>query len=102
MHGRCGTFSGPAISDPSGHLWTCRDGMLTACTPYSFTSPIIHFGSCNQFHVLEIGPKGWANRHDSRLLRLMFKTNSCKYNALSLGFQHTLSSEEAKEKNKIK
>src|SRR5260370_642290 len=34
-----------------GHLQTCRDGTLTVHTPYSFTSPIIHFGSCNQFHV---------------------------------------------------
>src|SRR6266436_1700662 len=33
------------------HLWAGRDGALTACTPYSFTLPIIHFDSCNQFHV---------------------------------------------------
>ena len=52
--------------------------------------------------VLEIGPKGRANGRDSRLLRLKFDTNKCKYNVLSLGFQHTLSSKEAKEKNKIK
>src|SRR5258708_32092539 len=39
-------------------------------------------------NLLEIGPKGRANGRDGRLLRLMFETNSCKYNALSLGFQH--------------
>src|SRR5258708_7293659 len=37
-----------AISDIDGYLWAGRDGMLTACTPYS---SIIHFDSCNQFHV---------------------------------------------------
>src|SRR5258708_21709812 len=33
------------------HLWAGRDGVLTACMPHSFTSPMIHFDSCNQFHV---------------------------------------------------
>src|SRR5258707_6762404 len=28
--GQCGTVSDPAISDISGHLWTGRDGALTA------------------------------------------------------------------------
>ncbi len=31
------------------------------------------------FTLLEIGPKGWANGCDGRLLRLMFETNKCKY-----------------------
>src|SRR5258708_37422755 len=51
MHGQHGIFSDPDISDIDGHLQAGRDGTLTACTPYSFTSPIIHFDSCNQFHV---------------------------------------------------
>src|SRR5260221_13962333 len=51
MHGQCRIFSNPDISDISGHLQAGRDGALTARMPYSFTSPIIHFDSCNQFHV---------------------------------------------------
>ena len=50
--------------------------------------------------MLEIGPEGQANGCDGRLLILTFDTNSCKYNILSLGFQHTLSSEEAKKDKK--
>ena len=49
-----------------------------------FVTHITH--SLQKIYVLEIGPKGWANRHDGRLLRLTFDTNSCKYNVLSLGF----------------
>ena len=41
-------------------------------------------------NLLEIGPKGPAHGRDGRLLRLKFDTNNCKYNALSLGFQHIL------------
>src|SRR5258705_378994 len=51
MHGQCRIFSDPDISNINGHLRAGRDGALTACMPYSFTSPIIHFASCNQFHV---------------------------------------------------
>ena len=51
-------------------------------------------------HLLENGPKGPAHRCDGRLLRLKFNTNNCKYNVLSLGFQHTLSSKEAKKDKK--
>jgi len=51
MHGQCGTFSDPAISDIDRHLWAGRDGALTAHAPYSFTSSIVHVDSFNQFHV---------------------------------------------------
>ena len=48
-----------------------------------------HFQRASWAHnLLEIGPQGLAHGHDSRLLRLKFDTNNCKYNALSLGFQH--------------
>src|SRR5258708_25779535 len=30
-------------------------------------------------NLLEVGPKGRANGHDGRLLRLKFNTNKCKY-----------------------
>src|SRR5258708_10700525 len=51
MCGQHGIFSDPDISDIDGHLQAGRDNALTAWTPYSFTLPIIHFDSCNQFHV---------------------------------------------------
>src|SRR5258707_11995054 len=41
--GQCGTVSNLAISDISGHLWTGRDGMLTACAPHSATSFSTYF-----------------------------------------------------------
>src|SRR5258708_24484121 len=41
--GQCGTVSDLAISDISRHLWTGRDGMLTACTPHSATFSSTYF-----------------------------------------------------------
>src|SRR5258708_4379801 len=41
--GQCGTVSDPAISNISGHLWTGRDSMLTACALHSATSFSTYF-----------------------------------------------------------
>src|SRR5258708_5487018 len=41
--GQCGTVSNLAISDISRHLWTGRDGMLTARALHSATFPSTYF-----------------------------------------------------------
>src|SRR5258708_16070265 len=41
--GQHGTVSDPAISNISGHLWTGRDGMLTARAPHSATFSSTYF-----------------------------------------------------------
>src|SRR5258708_36859399 len=70
-HGQRGIFSDPDISNIDGHLWAGRDGALTACTPYSFTSPIIHFDSCNQFHVHTYISR-WGPGEQSPSLEIIF------------------------------
>src|SRR5260370_28955757 len=88
MRGQCGIFSDLDISDIDGHLWAGRDGTLTACMPYSFTSPIIHFDSCNQFHVhMYISCWGaWRtvpqSRNHLQLLRILC-TLSCPFSQTS-------------------
>src|SRR5258708_39306217 len=71
MHGQHGIFSDPDISDIDRHLQAGRDGTLTARTPYSFTSPIIHFDSCTYVYK-SLGP--WRtvpqSRNHLRLLRI--------------------------------
>src|SRR5258708_39023290 len=57
------------------HLQAGRDGALTARMPHSFTSPIIHFDSCNQFHVhMYISHWAWRtvpqSRNHLQLLRI--------------------------------
>src|SRR5258708_772314 len=78
MHGQHGTFSGTAISNVNRHLWADRDGALTACTPYSFTLSIIHFDSCNQFHVHTYISR-WGPGEQSPHLEIIFDSseNSC-------------------------
>src|SRR5258708_1157156 len=59
------------------HLQAGRDGMLTACTLYSFTSPIIHFDSCNQFHV-HTYISCWGPGEQSPSLEIIFNSyESC-------------------------
>ena len=41
--GQHGTVSDPAISNISGHLWTGRDGVLTAHAPHSATFSSTYF-----------------------------------------------------------
>src|SRR5258708_21533619 len=41
--GQCRTVSDPAISNISGHLWTGRDGALTAHAPHSATFSSTYF-----------------------------------------------------------
>src|SRR6266481_284403 len=48
-----------------------RDSMLTACMPYSFTLPIIHFDSCNQFHV-HMYISHWGPGEQSPSLEIIF------------------------------
>src|SRR6266436_8357095 len=70
------------------HLQAGRDGVLTVRMPYSFTSPIIHFDSCNQFHVhMYISRWGaWRtvpqSRNHLRLLRILC-TLSCPFSQTS-------------------
>src|SRR5260370_19092073 len=67
----------PAISNINGYLWAGRDGTLTACTPYSFTSSIIHFNSCNQFHV-HMYISCWGPGEQSPSLEIIFNSyRSC-------------------------
>src|SRR5258705_9048695 len=60
------------------HLRAGRDGALTACTPYSFTSSIIHFDSCNQFHAHTYISR-WGPGEQSPSLEIIFDSseNSC-------------------------
>src|SRR5260221_12604645 len=77
MHGQHRIFSDPDISNINGHLRAGRDGTLTACTPYSFTSPIIHFDSCNQFHV-HTYISHWGPGEQSPSLEIIFDSyRSC-------------------------
>src|SRR5258708_3214355 len=77
QHGQCGIFSNPDISDIDRHLQAGRDSALTACMPYSFTSPIIHFDSCNQFHV-HMYISCWGPGEQSPSLEIIFDSyRSC-------------------------
>src|SRR6266436_2972822 len=64
--GQCRIFS-----DIDGHLQAGRDSVLTAHTPYSFTLPIIHFDSCNQFHV-HMYISRWGPGEQSPSLEIIF------------------------------
>ncbi len=77
-----------------GHYWGWLVTWPGCCKSHAdFVIPQ-HFQRASWAHnLLEIGPKGWANGCDGRLLRLTFNTNSCKYNVLSLGFQQQIDQE---------
>src|SRR5258708_3874310 len=62
-----------AISDIDRYLWAGRDGTLTAHTPYSFTLSIIHFDSCNQFHV-HTYISHWGPGEQSPSLEIIFSS----------------------------
>src|SRR5258708_34364384 len=68
MH--CHAWATQNILQP-GHLQAGRDSALTARTPYSFTSPIIHFDSCNQFHVHTYISR-WVPGEQSPSLEIIF------------------------------
>src|SRR5258708_12929886 len=77
MCGQHGIFSNPDISNIDGHLQAGRDGTLTAHMPYSFTLPIIHFDSCNQFH-LHTYISRWGPGEQSPSLEIIFDSyRSC-------------------------
>ncbi len=63
----------PAISNINRYLQAGRDGMLTACTLYSFTSSIIHLDSCNQFHV-HMYISHWGPGEQSPSLEIIFNS----------------------------
>ena len=89
IYRRCASAEDLRTQTPTwGHYWGwpvtwpgCRKSHVDFMIPQCFQR------ASWAHNLLEIGPKGQANRCDGRLLRLMFETNSCKYNMLSLGFQ---------------
>jgi len=72
-HGQHRTFSNLDISDINGHLQAGRDSVLTAHMPHSFTLPIIHFDSCNQFHV-HMYISHWGPGEQSPSLEIIFNS----------------------------